>query len=152
MNEAVSNNRRADILTIRTTLKIVSAGDWFGASRSFEGARANQIRPGGEDMPLPAGRACCEIRRSDAGFVIVPDEGGGDVFVNGVPVSGARVLADSDQICAGGALILWREEVVHEASGNGRAAPREEGLSSVYQGLKKLFRRLGLFRTAEPIP
>ena len=72
--------------------------------------------------------------------------------MNGVPVSGARVVADGDQIGAGGALMLWREEVVHEASGNGRAAPREEGLSSVYQGLKKLFRRLGLFRTAEPIP
>ncbi len=152
MNEAVRDNRRADVRTIRATLKIVSAGDWFGTSRSFEGVRANQIRPGGEDMPLPAGHPCCEIRRSDAGFVIIADEAAGDVFLNGVPVSGARVVADGDQIGAGGALMLWREEVVHEASGNGRAAPREEGLSSVYQGLKKLFRRLGLFRTAEPIP
>lgn len=152
MNEAVSNNRRMDILTIRATLKIVSVGDWFGTSRSFEGVLTNHIRPGDEDMRLPAGHPCCDIRRSDAGFVIIPHGGGGDVFVNGVRVSGARVLADGDQISAGGALMLWREEVVHEASGNGRAAPREEGLSSVYQGLKKLFRRLGLFRTAEPIP
>ena len=75
-------------------------------------------------MPLPAGHPCCEIRRSDAGFVIIADEAAGDVFLNDFP-SAARVVADSDQIGAGGALMLWREEVVHEASGNGR--PRQGG-------------------------
>lgn len=123
----------------------------FGREWSFEGIQANLIRLGGDEAPLPHPETQGSIRRSDAGFVLIPAQGFECPRVNGREVTGPVILRTGDQLMASGAVLLWSEETVVARIGNPRPMPREEGLSSVYKGLKKLFRRLGLFRTAEPI-
>ncbi|BCW98638.1 MAG: hypothetical protein KatS3mg024_1465 [Armatimonadota bacterium] len=150
------NNRAAVTLLARQVrLTAISAGSGFGHVFVFTAPQSNCIafiaqKDGGVAVGADRAHAICQIRSSDAGFILVGTVEKLDpvIRVNARPLEGATVLKEGDTLRIGEAVFLFETCLAPDPSLRGRDLTEEQGMARVYEALKALARGVGVGREA----
>lgn len=161
MKTVIDSNRNLDskpstaLLARQVRLTAISAGTGFGHVFVFTAPQSNCIgfyahKDGAVAVGANGAGAICQIRSSDAGFILVQTVENPDqvIQVNARPLRRAAILKDGDTLRIGDAVFLFETSLTLDPSLRGRDLTEEQGMARVYEALKALARGMGVGREA----